>query len=409
MTSQSSITIPPGQSPPFAVVTPDDHEAYILISTAFGLACILFFAGIRTVVRTTISHGIGTDDYLFYAATALAIIQSSVVLAACSKGLGKALHLVSLESQNEVQKMYYTSNLFFIVVIGLAKISLVSFLHRISRMKQHRLVFNIAMGVLGVWTVGAFLAVAFQCNLSHAWLTVGEKCPGITDSSKLRRWQVIGALDIVTEVAIIALVGYLVYDLQTSVSSKMTVLSIFGIRLFLVIFIAFRLHTFDQSAYTTNPLLRESSFIAWTQSEMSYSLVSATVPIFHNFLKSLSTGFGGMHATSNGYGYGYGYGSGNRSHGQHSKGFQLSTLRSKNKSAAMPSVNDDQDGYYGGHPKALTAEQLAGGPTASTTVQWSGARASRGEAARNSINSDESQRYMIRKDVQWEVRTEMRE
>ncbi|KIW33502.1 uncharacterized protein PV07_00348 [Cladophialophora immunda] len=404
MSSQSSITVPAGQSPPFAVVTPDDHEAYILISAAFGLACIVFFASIRTVVRTTISHGIGLDDYLFYTATGLAIIQSGIVLGACSKGLGKALRLVSLESQHEVQKMVYASNLFFMVIIGLSKISIVSFLHRISRMKQHRLVFNIAMGLLGVWTVGAFLTMAFQCDLSHPWLTVGQKCPGV-----LRRVQVIGALDIVTEVAIVALVGYLVHDLQTSVSSKMTVLSIFGIRLFLVIFIAFRMHTFSQSGYTTEPLLHESSFIAWTQSEMTYSLVSATVPIFHNFLKSLSTGFGGMHATSNGYGYG----SGTRSHAhaQDAKSFQMSKLRSKNKSAAMPSINDDRDEYYGHHAKALTAEQLAGAPAASTTVQWSGGgsgiRGSNGETT--SINSDESQRYMIRKDVQWEVRTELRE
>ncbi|KIY04000.1 uncharacterized protein Z520_00692 [Fonsecaea multimorphosa CBS 102226] len=400
MSSQSSITVPAGQSPPFAVVTPDDHEAYILISTAFGLACILFFAGIRTVVRTTISHGIGLDDYLFYAGSLLAIIQSSIVLGACSKGLGKALHLVSLERQHEIQKMTYAGNLFFIIIIGLSKISIVSFLHRISRMKQHRLVFNIAMGILGLWTVGSFLAIAFQCDLSHAWLTVNQKCPGV-----FRRWQVIGVLDIVTEVGIICLVAYLVHDLQTSVSSKMTVLSIFGIRLFLIIFIAFRLHTFSQSGYTTNPLLREATFAAWTQSELSYSLVSATMPIFHNFLKSLSTGFGGMHATS--HGYGYGSGTGSRAHGQDSKGFQLSMLRSKNKSAAMPSMNDDRDEFYG-QAKAMTAEQLGGAPAASTTVQWSGGvRGSNGETT--SINSDESQRYMIRKDVQWEVRTELRE
>ncbi|KAK5201277.1 hypothetical protein LTR47_012139, partial [Exophiala xenobiotica] len=48
---------------------------------------------------------------------------------------------------------------------------------------------------------------------------------------KLERWQVIGALDIVTEVAILALVGYLVHDLQATVASKMTVMSIFSVRL----------------------------------------------------------------------------------------------------------------------------------------------------------------------------------
>ena len=131
------------------------------------------------MVRTTLGNGIGFDDHLFFAATGFAIIQSGLVLGACSKGLGKSLHLVSPDAVPEVQKMYYASNLFFILVIGLCKISVVSFLHRISRMKQHRLIFDIAMGVLAVWTFGAFLSIALQCNLSHPWLTVNEKCPGV--------------------------------------------------------------------------------------------------------------------------------------------------------------------------------------------------------------------------------------
>jgi hypothetical protein len=185
MSLQSSFEIPPGQSPPFAIVTPDDHEAWILISTALGLACFLFFAGIRIVVRTTISHGLGPDDYLFYSAIVLAIIQSSIILAACSKGLGKTLDLVPSKSAREsVQRMTYTSDLFFVLIIGLCKISVVSFLHRISRMKQHRLVFNITMGIFATWTVGAFLTMALQCNLSHPWFSIGEKCPGVVSRSQ---------------------------------------------------------------------------------------------------------------------------------------------------------------------------------------------------------------------------------
>ncbi|KIW42566.1 uncharacterized protein PV06_06105 [Exophiala oligosperma] len=421
MSSPARAAIPPGQSAPFASVTPDDHAAYVLISTAFGLACFLFFGGIRTVVRVTLGNGIGFDDHLFYAATGFAIIQSSLVLGACSKGLGKSLSLVSPEAVPGVQKMYYASNLFFILVIGLCKISVVSFLHRISRMKQHRFIFDIAMVILAIWTFGAFLTIALQCNLSHPWLTVNEKCPGV-----LERWQVIGALDIVTEVAIVALVGYLVHDLQTRLSSKATVMSIFSVRLFLIVFIAFRLHTFDQDAYTTNPFLREATFIAWTQSQMTFALISAAVPTFQNFLKSLSTGFGGMGGGGASHGYGYGSSTSRsrhrlQDHHSHSKSFQLSTLRSKSKSVVLASSMDD-DGQEEcssdrHHAKVLLAEQLRGGApaaaaatttTSTTTAQWSVSRGPiNGETT--SINSDESQRYMIRKDVQWEVRTEPRD
>jgi hypothetical protein len=136
-----------------------------LIATALGLACYLFFGGMRILVRVTISHGFDLDDYVLCAATILAIIQSSLVLGACSKGLGKSVDLVSQEAREDVQKIYYTSNLFFILVIGLSKISVICFLGRISRMKQHRIVFNVAMGIIAAWVFGSLFAMALQCDL----------------------------------------------------------------------------------------------------------------------------------------------------------------------------------------------------------------------------------------------------
>ena len=179
MSSQYGPTVPEGQYPPFAVVTPKDHAVWILIATSLGIACFLFFGGLRVLLRWTLGHGFGMDDYMLYAATILAIIQSSIILGACSKGLGKAVDLVSPGAQDEVQKMYYTSNLFFITAVGLSKISVMCFLRRISRVRHHRLVFNTTIGLITAWIIGSLLAVALQCNLQHPWISVHEACPGI--------------------------------------------------------------------------------------------------------------------------------------------------------------------------------------------------------------------------------------
>lgn len=179
MSSQTGLVIPPGYSPPFATITPDDHAAWILIAAALGLACYLFFGIIRIVVRMTISHGFALDDYVLGAATLLAVIESSLVLGACSKGFGKSAAILSPEAQEQVQKIYYTSSLFYILVIGLSKISVICFLSRISRMKQHRLVFNIAMGLITAWMVGSFLAMALQCDISNPWIIENQpECSG---------------------------------------------------------------------------------------------------------------------------------------------------------------------------------------------------------------------------------------
>lgn len=190
MSSNSGLSVPEGQYPPFTTVTPNDHTAWILIPTAVGLTWFLFFGCLRVLVRLTFSYGFGLDDYTLHAATVLATIQSSIILGACSKGLGKAVDLVSPGAQDKVQMMYYTSNLFFILATGVSKISVVCFLHRISQINKHRLVFNIAIGLVGAWTIGSLLATALQCNLRHPWISVDEECPDIvslTADNDLRR------------------------------------------------------------------------------------------------------------------------------------------------------------------------------------------------------------------------------
>lgn len=179
MNSTYGPVVPEGQYPPFAVVTPDDHEAWILIATALGLVCTLFFGSTRLLVRLTISRGFRWDDYTLGTATLLAIIQSAIILGACGKGLGKSVSLLSVEAESEVQEMYYTSNLLFTIALGLSKISVVCFLLRLSPAKQHKVVFMAAIGLMAAWTVASLFAIALQCNMSMAWVTINQECPGV--------------------------------------------------------------------------------------------------------------------------------------------------------------------------------------------------------------------------------------
>lgn len=190
MSTNYGPVVPEGQHPPFAVVTPDDQSAWVIIAATLGLVCSLFFGGLRYFVRRTIDGEFGLDDYTLGAATVLAFIQSSIILGACSKGLGKSIDILSLGAQNEAQGMYYASNLFFIIIIGLSKISVVAFLLRLSPYKpHHKLVFVSAIAVLAAWTVASLFTVALQCNLQHAWLSVNEECTGTVSSG----WKLFGA------------------------------------------------------------------------------------------------------------------------------------------------------------------------------------------------------------------------
>lgn len=236
--------VPDGQYPPFAVVTPDDHAAWIIIAAAVGMFCSLFFGAIRFGVRKFVAPKFGLDDYTLAGATLLMVIQTAIILGACTNGLGKAVDLLSLAAQERVQSMYYVSNLFFILALGLSKVSVGFFLKRLSRAKHHNLVYNIGMGLIGAWTFASFLALALQCNLGQPWTIVGESCgTGVVSSivsntfryflteMQLRRWQVIAAFDILSEVMLVGMAVYLVWALQTSWEAKAVVICVFAFRL----------------------------------------------------------------------------------------------------------------------------------------------------------------------------------
>lgn len=74
--------------------------------------------------------------------------------------------------------MYYTSNIFFIIVIALSKLSVVCFLFRLTVVKSQQIAFYALGATILAWMVGSVFAVALQCNLSHPWIIVGEQCSG---------------------------------------------------------------------------------------------------------------------------------------------------------------------------------------------------------------------------------------
>ena len=84
MSSSFGKSVPPGQFPPFAIITPSDHTAWIIISAALGLAVTLVFAGIRVFIRTTSNYTYDVDDYLVAVATVHAGIVEFALSNTCA-------------------------------------------------------------------------------------------------------------------------------------------------------------------------------------------------------------------------------------------------------------------------------------------------------------------------------------
>jgi hypothetical protein len=158
----------------------------------------------------------------------------------------------------------------------------------------------------------------------------------------------------------------------------------------MIIAIAFRLSTFNSIGFTTNPTLLQDEFIIWTQTELAFSIIAATIPSVRPFIKTLATNYGTaapnatrMYGSSGGNGY-------MRSNGENETvtegDIQLSDLRPK---------GDGSDEYkfriWSAQSGANTGKPGAG---------------KNGDSS--SVGSSESKRMIIKKHLDWEVNSETR-
>ena len=63
--------------------------------------------------------------------------------------------------------------------MGLSKLSVGATLQRIAGSGQQKTVFNVVAALLGAWTIASVFAIALECNLTHPWITLHERCTGV--------------------------------------------------------------------------------------------------------------------------------------------------------------------------------------------------------------------------------------
>jgi hypothetical protein len=78
-----------------------------------------------------------------------------------------------------VHKLYYSSNILFLVALAFSKASVASLLLRLCADKRQKRFFVGALASNGLWLVSSIFAMALQCDISQPWILVGEQCDGV--------------------------------------------------------------------------------------------------------------------------------------------------------------------------------------------------------------------------------------
>ncbi|KAK3677125.1 hypothetical protein LTR78_003330 [Recurvomyces mirabilis] len=293
----------------------------------------------------------------------------------------------------------------------MSKLSITLLLHRLTPNEQQRRVFAGGMIVSAVWTFASIFAVALQCDLSRPWITLDQTC-----ASSARIWYAVGAFDIITEIMLVAMAAYLVWDLKMIWQSKATVVFGFAVRLLMIIAIGLRLAAFDPIGLTTNPFILEDEFIIWMQTELCFANVSASIPTLRVFVNSLTTSYGGSgekRTRSSNKDYSYGSQGSRRQR----TGIMLSSLKVGSRPKARASVigsnlrsnNDELDTQWPAKSAGEAYDYTISGARRDNLGDRSQEASSKGGGGVDAISvgsSESQQRMIIKKDITWDVQSE---
>ncbi|MCJ1396697.1 hypothetical protein MMC18_009589 [Xylographa bjoerkii] len=277
----------PGQAPPFAIISANDQSGLVIMAAAVGMSFVFVASLIRWYIRREVSDSFARDDAVIVIATTFSVLQTIAVFVSVAHGFGKSMEMIGLSDLASIQKAQYAADILYIITLWLTKSSAALLFMRLTPIGHQVFAAKAVLAVSTVWAVVSIFMIAMRCQLSTPWTDYDGQCTNL-----FLRWQIISAIDIITEIALFAVAIYIVQGLQMPLLRKATVVLAFSFRLPLIIPIAFRLHYINPSIWLANPPLDLSTTVLLTQVEMNYGIIATTIPCLRPFMRATTTNFG---------------------------------------------------------------------------------------------------------------------
>lgn len=265
-------------------ITADDYSPVISVVTWVLLVSMMLVVCMKVGMQLLVSRRFAPDNGVVMLAMAFGIGQSIAVSIQAANGLGKR-EIPLTASQIEIyEKAGYSSSLLFITSLATSKIATLILHRQITPVVLHRRL-ALALGAfVALWTVGSLLASAFQCSMPKAWSILGPQC-----FDQMAFWTSYGAINITTEIALVVLPIYTVWDVHIVRKQKIVIIGCFASRLAVVGAIIGQLDQVNRLRDTSD------TFDVWpyvlcTQLVQNLSIITACIPYIKNLLVGLESG-----------------------------------------------------------------------------------------------------------------------
>ncbi|KAK8053491.1 hypothetical protein PG996_012792 [Apiospora saccharicola] len=223
-------------------------------------------------------------------------------------------------------KLSFFAQIIYGPVIGCVKLSILFMLKRIFFTRGFRIAAYFAVFFALCWTLMPILAALLVCSpIEFSW---NKKAPGGKCGDKQVAYALVGVVDLISDLLILALPMRMVFNLQIKTAHKVAIASIFGFSVITMIFTAIRLYyiygmDFTDPTYSTIVPTTIGSV------QMGIAIMVASAPLLRPvFDRTIASWFGLSVASSNRRspkGSGYLGDSSRRSH-NNSYGGELLTL-----------------------------------------------------------------------------------
>jgi hypothetical protein len=195
-------------------------------------------------------------------------------------GLGRDIWTLSADQITNVLKYYFLGEIFYVVALGISKISILFLYLRVFPSKSFRMLTYSVMGLSVAYTIAFFFATTFQCwPISLAWTQWDGLHEGHCNDIHLQGW-IAAAINIALDAIVMILPMKHLAMLNMSLKKKIMVMSMFGVGIFVIVVSVIRLYSLIHFANTENITWNYVDAGMWSLIEIDVSIVCGCMPAF---------------------------------------------------------------------------------------------------------------------------------
>ncbi|KAK4171790.1 hypothetical protein QBC36DRAFT_390887 [Triangularia setosa] len=292
----------PSTSPPPLPANAHEDKSYTVISVIiFCLIWSTAMVGMRLWTRGKMIKQFGMDDYACIVGLMTTYGSAIAIGHMTTFGLGRHVWVMKPADVPLYLRDFYISIVMYCCALLSLKLTFLFQYYRVLAVQHMRIVYLVAIFVVGGWALSQVLVGIFICTPIRAFWFGVQSIEGATCIPNIPQWYINAAGNILTDVAVFALPLPALWKLNLPRGQKYVLIGIFSLGFFTVIISIIRIKYLQ--LYEDFPWENVTSSL-WSVGELTSAITCACLPTLRPFLVTyfprLAAVIGGSRVTPTG-------------------------------------------------------------------------------------------------------------